>query len=353
MRLLVLTSCGVSVLNNVCSDGKWLRDRANLRELTPADHNRLDSLTSECRTKLQDPARRRELSAELNGIAAVLERWPSEDVTHLLLHTDTALGEQAAELVGECLSGQVQFITAPGLRTDDPASFRAALGELAKLLEDWSGYREQGYRCIYHLSGGFKSVNAYLQALGMFNADVCVFLFEASEHLMEIPRLPTRLAEDEVIEEHLETFRRLAVQYPVTAQKCRPIPESLWDEIDEGAALNVWGDLVWSRVRKRLQATELHAPLSSKLRISEPVRSAFTKLPTDRRVELNVALDRFCAYLDGYRLALKSESFKKLQGKPSPPSTHELYLWHDGGAWRLLGHYEGQIFVADTVGPHL
>jgi len=36
-----------------------------------------------------------------------------------------------------------------------------------------------------------------------------------------------------------------------------------------------------------------------------------------------------------------------------PPSTHELYLWSDSGAWRLFGHYESSTFIADSIGPHL
>jgi hypothetical protein len=30
-------------------------------------------------------------------------------------------------------------------------------------------------------------------------------------------------------------------------------------------------------------------------------------------------------------------------------STHEIDAWHDGGAKRIFGHYEGGVFVLDRL----
>jgi hypothetical protein len=48
---------------------------------------------------------------------------------------------------------------------------------------------------VFNLTGGFKSLNGYLQTVAMISADRCAFLFEGAPELMEIPRLPVRLAE--------------------------------------------------------------------------------------------------------------------------------------------------------------
>src|SRR5262249_18417223 len=148
---------------------KWLTTIANLSTVSGVDAMRLGSHVALCKEQLwqADAAQRRRLSAELNGIAAALDQWKPRHVQHLLIHTDTATGQAAAKLVRGVLQKegqQAHVLTAGGLRTD--SSFREALADLTKQLEEWiSGYREKSWVRIFNLTGGFKSVKAYLQAL--------------------------------------------------------------------------------------------------------------------------------------------------------------------------------------------
>jgi hypothetical protein len=247
----------------------------------------------------------------------------------------------------------VQLLTAAGLRTDHFPAFREALAELTVEIEKWIPAPKPGWTTLFNLTGGFKSVNAYLQALGMLYADRCVFLFESASALMEIPRLPVRLADADEVRAHIVVFRRLAYGYPVTEGEVATVPDSLLLVDDDQVATSVWGDVVWGRVRKTLLGEALLDPLSPKLVVKDAVNKAFEGLAEDRRVLVNAALDALSAHLDGVRPLLQSNTFKKLQGKPAPPATHELYVWSDGGAWRLLGHFETDRFVADSLGPHL
>lgn len=356
-RLLLLSTCGTSLLTNGAPEEtrQWLVRVANESSL---QDSLLADLVAKCRDKLRNAevAERRRLSAELNGIGAVMDRFQPQQVQHLLVHTDTAVGRAAADLVVEVLRSEgvaVDALTAGGLRTDHPASFREAISELTREIEDRAtGYREKGWMVAFNLTGGFKPLNAYLQALGMLFADRCVFLFEGAGALMEIPRLPVRLADAEELRAYLTVFRRLARGFRVLPEETRDMPDALVLVLDGQVTTSVWGDVVWSRIRSRLLAEALQEPLSKRVRLSPKIGTTFLKLDARERVAVNEALDDFSAHVDGVRPLPASRQFKKLQGDPVPGSTHELYAWTYGSAGRLFGHYRGDgSFFFDKLDP--
>lgn len=355
-RLLVVSTCGTSLLTNGSSreDREWLTKVANEMQV---DAVRLTTIVDVRRAALQtaDEPTRRRMSAELNGIGAVLDRYQPDQLFHLLVHTDTAPGKASADLVQAVLGHQTLLVSAGGLRTNDLASFRAALADLTKQLEALvQSFRAQGWFVIFNLTGGFKSLNGYLQTLAMISADRCVFLFEGAPELMEIPRLPVRLAELEELREHALMFRRIAVGYAVQADAAAGAPESLLMEVDGEVTTSPLGDVAWARHRAALFTEKLHAPLSPKVRISDRVQKAFAALKSVQRVQVNEAIDEFSAFLDHGRTLPKSRTFKQLQGDPVPGSTHELYVWSDGATGRLFGHYEpAGSFVMDSLSGHL
>lgn len=357
--LLLLSTCGTSTLTNGAPPDtvRWLVEIANRTTLAAPEQLRLDALVAECAAHLAEAGEAEccRRSAEYNGAAAARLRWPAARTQHLLVHTDTAVGRAASSIV-RCLLARhgdpVEPLTVAGLRTDDHVSFRNALCDLTAEIEAWLPANRAG-KTVFNLTGGFKSINAYLQALGMLVADHCVFLFETSEVLIEIPRLPVRLTDGDELRVHIEVFRRLAQRYPVSEAEAAGVPETLLLADDGQVTTSVWGDAVWGRHRKQLLADQLYPPLSPKIDLSDDVQRMFQTLEQDRRLQVNEAIDRLSAHFDlGHQLP-SSNTFKKLKGNPSPPSTHELYLWSDGAAWRLYGHYTGDRFVADSIGPHL
>src|SRR5690606_8723313 len=86
--------------------------------------------------KAADEPTRRKMSAELNGIGAVIERYKPKQLFHVLIHTDTALGKATAGLVQDVLGKQPLLVSAGGLRTNSLASFRTALAELTRDLDE-------------------------------------------------------------------------------------------------------------------------------------------------------------------------------------------------------------------------
>ena len=360
MKLLLVTTCGTSVLTNDASEDvrRWLVKIANHRQLDAADAGKLSARAAERGNVLAaaDDATRRRLSAEFAGIGAVLDRLRPSRVVHVLIHTDTAAGEAATDIVAKVLRAdghEAQLVTAGGLRTDDVASFRAALADLTKEIENFAKWRNDGWFVYFNLTGGFKSINGYLQALGMIHADRCGFLYEGSRALMEIPRLPVRLAEVDELRAHIDIFRRLDAGYRIDRAQVEHVPEALLLPDDQRVTTSVWGDVVWARVRKALLAERLLEPLSRKLELAGSLSKDFKKATTEERVDTNVALDALSAHLDAVQKVLKSHTFKQLGGNPVPPSTHELFVTSGSGARRLYGHYRDGRFVVDALGAHL
>ena len=91
-RLLLVSTCGTSLLTNGAStdDRTWLTKVANAVEVDAA---RITPIVDDRRTRLNTAgeATRRQMSAELNGISAVLDRYRPTQIFHLLVHTDTAM----------------------------------------------------------------------------------------------------------------------------------------------------------------------------------------------------------------------------------------------------------------------
>src|SRR5690606_36620821 len=299
-RILLVSTCGTSLLTNGANteDRAWLTKSANDVEVDAA---RLAPIISARREGLKaaDEPTRRKMSAELNGIGAVIDRYQPKQLLHVLVHTDTALGRATAGLVQEAVGNQSLLVSAGGLRTNSLASFREALADLTRQLDTLvRSYREQGWFVVFNLTGGFKSLNGYLQTLAMISADRCVFLFEGAPELMELPRLPVRLSETDELHEHMTLFRRLAVGYTIRADDTNGVPDSLLMELDGEVTTSVLGDVAWARHRATLFAEKLLSPLSTKVRVADAVGKVFAGLEAARKVQVNEALDEFCAYVD-------------------------------------------------------
>ena len=64
-------------------------------------------------------------------------------------------------------------------------------------------------------------------------------------------------------------------------------------------------------------------------------------------------LDDLARFLESGRSGdanVKRLDFKTLEGNPKPPATHEFDLWTDKRGWRGFGHFDGNVFVLDSVG---
>lgn len=272
MRFVLSTIGTSSLTNQIRNDdpSEWrrlLRDSANRKmdELDSETIAVIDTLADRAFEQLlEDNVQiNRRISAELNGIYGIYNgRLPQNSPDqHYLICTDTAQGQKTGELIRDFLADQgfsVSIYTPEGFSTKDTVSFTTGIKELIRWLEDnlpWQ--RESGYRVIFNLVGGFKSLQGYMNTFGAFYADEVIYIFEAeTADLITIPRLPIQI-DTAVIQEHLTEFALMAAGKLYSRRELRDIPETLLEFLEEDddetdTGLSAWGTLIWNRAKANL-----------------------------------------------------------------------------------------------------
>ena len=248
-----------------------LRDSANLKqdELETKSEQVINTLAERALEKLlkNDVKTNRRISAELNGIYGIYGGQLPENSSdeHYLICTDTAQGQTTGKLIKDFLESQgftVGIVTPSRLSTQDPESFTTGTKELIKWLEDnvpWR--RDSGYRVIFNLVGGFKSLQGYMNTFGAFYADEVVYIFEAlTADLIKIPRLPIQI-DTTLIRSYLTEFALMDAGKLYPIEELDGIPETLLEFVEDNnttyAGLSAWGELLWRRTKSDLLSEEL------------------------------------------------------------------------------------------------
>ena len=201
MLQVTVSTCGTSIFTNGTAreDVNFLRENANKKEAehTPAELRKIDELIAAKLDALTSASLKevQKLSAELNGFISFYGNGANLDEAqqniHYLIHTDTYQGVKAAELIRAwgCHNGiNMQPVKIDDLNTGSVEEFRLGVNNLVEWCA-WilPGYRSQGYSVIFNLVGGFKSLQGYMQTLGMFYADETVYIFETGGGFRECP----------------------------------------------------------------------------------------------------------------------------------------------------------------------
>ncbi len=317
-RWCVVTTVGTSLLSN-CAKEKGLglngllRDAANesreeLARRAPETLKELSRLAEQVQeAALQaQPHELKKMSAELNGLVSLYGQRLYDKSrraldTHYLVATDTFLGGICADILATLLR-ELGFVTVarpefPGLSTKNYRAFSQGVSQLV----EWCGrelplQREHNYRVIFNLVGSFKSLQAYMNTLGMFYADEIIYIFEAADaELIRIPRLPVKWSELEVLETNLAQFGLLAHGVTLDKYKVEGIPEILLAPADgDRVRLSDWGRVVWDQHSKDLLAAA-KAPLelrglAYKLTYEPSFLSDFGQLQPRERAQVQEAL---------------------------------------------------------------
>ncbi|MEI9478580.1 MAG: putative CRISPR-associated protein [Deltaproteobacteria bacterium] len=370
-KTIMISSCGTSLLtNHAVDEQRSLITRTANRlesELSGDERRVIDNLLAVCKNSLlgtESLADVKKLSAELNGIISYYtgDLSKGKNDQHFLLHSDTFQGGTIAGIVRDWLQDRgiaCNLVEAKDLNTRSLDQFTSGMQEIVRwCYENLSDYRKQGWRIIFNLTGGFKSMQGFLQTLGMFYADEIIYIFESGEALLRIPRLPIKLDLGDTIEKNLATFRLLGLGRELDARQCSDIPNSLLTEMDGKVSFSVWGTLVWDQHKKQFYGTKLLEPLSPKIEIGDHFKKEVSSLPQDRIETLNKQLDTLAEELDSNQLGKNASlRFKKLKTVQHKVCTHEFYAWSDQDAKRVFGRFEdrgdAQYFVVERLEKHL
>lgn len=364
MNTFILSPCGISTLLAVCKDEqrKILNINANAssaKDVIEADRLAIDDLINNAQEALQNAnnVAVRRMSAELGALTLYYnDRLDFKNDVHFLLSSDTWLGEACTNLIRGWLEhkGATCIVhRQEGLQTQKLPDFHNALAELApQLIEQIDEYKKKHFRVAFNLTAGFKAVQGFLQTLGMFHADELIYVFERTDHLMRIPRIPVRIDGIEDIRGHLDAIRKLSLGLSTQKEELSGVPETMLLNVDDEIILSAWGNIFWQEAQKILYEEKIYAPVCDKVRLTHTFISDVKKLPPDRLVILNQRLDQLCRSMHKSD-SLAALSFKKLKGKPVPGSTHEFNAWSDKDAKRCFGHFEDDCFIIDQLEKHL
>lgn len=371
MMRLVVSTCGTSLLRQPPTPelARALSQYANAqRDQIPADLlAQIDDFIDDQRARLlaADITTARDLSAELNGILALLDGQITESVRtdhHILVASDTYLGRRCAEAVVDWLRQHQVPVEQPqvirDLVTDELETFRYGVQPLVVWCEQTlPGYRRQQYRIIFNLTGGFKAFQGVMNTLAPEYADEVVYIFQSSRELLRIPALPFRWDPISLCREHFDSLRMLDIE-DRPAGEVGPLPEVLVLEMEGVLSLSLVGELVWAKGQPVLYREELHKPPSARIRYSSHFERDFEAISDPERIrQINERIDELERHLRGVPLKSPGASkIKPVHGKPSDVPkevTHECYAWSDGAAYRIFFHYDKDGIVLDALRPRL
>lgn len=271
MQRLILHSVGTSLLTNRADQAdaqfcKKIKQVTNQQasEIEPAERQQMTSLLDTCLSEIDTLQKGTSASAELAGLARLYtgETMKASNDIHFLVHTDTYAGALCADYLARIIKklgvNNVNKVKAVGLTTKTKAAFETGIKWLINWCEDTlPGYKESKYQIIFNLTGGFKSLQGYLNIMGMFYADKVIYIFETGNELIEIPRLPIR-TDTEIVHQSAAAFL-LADCGICSKEQVRQIPDIYLDKDEFGELCNLSpiGKLIWSRNKKEILQKEL------------------------------------------------------------------------------------------------
>ncbi|MEH2455858.1 CRISPR-associated protein [Nostoc sp.] len=275
MRRVIISTIGTSLLTNQIkrsddTEKNWynqLRDSANftLENTSKEVVEIIEKLKIRAIEKLESSSihQIRLASAELNGIYGLYKEKLQEgqqDI-HWLISTDTAQGKATAEIVDNFLrdKGLVNssIYTPDKLSTATTEAFSGGIDNLLQWLQKEVIPLKDRYRICFNLVGSFKSLQGYLNTIGMFYAHEIIYIFEGKEsNLITIPRLPIKVDES-LIEPYTVQLALMAEGAGLSLSEVEGIPEALIGEFNGNKILSNWGNLIWDESKDNLLSRDL------------------------------------------------------------------------------------------------
>ncbi|MDF5733245.1 MAG: CRISPR-associated protein, partial [Rhizonema sp. PD38] len=108
------------------------------------------------------------------------------------------------------------------------------------------------YDIIFNLVGGFKALQGYFNTIGMFYADEIIYVFEGSNGVVKIPRLPINVDIDRVAPYKVQLAMMEVGAIPTFWEKAKEVPIEWVLSLNKEMTLSTWGQLVWSHCKKNL-----------------------------------------------------------------------------------------------------
>ncbi|WP_066382183.1 hypothetical protein [Anabaena sp. CA = ATCC 33047] len=266
MARLIISTVGTSLLTNQIDIEYESSDYDSLRKTANCSTEEVDKYHEDVATIIQTLKERaeeklngdiddiREASAELKGIYGIYNQDidQGKEDTHLLITTDTAQGLIAAELIETFLKNQGLKNTStyytPGFSLNESATFAEGIANLFTYIQEViTSFKNNQYTICFNLVGSFKAIQGYFNTIGMFYADEIVYVFEGSDEIIRIPKLPVQVNKSSIEPYKVQLAMMEVGDVPKSWQAAEKLPYD-WRLVDgQDMTLSTWGKLLWSQ----------------------------------------------------------------------------------------------------------
>lgn len=197
----VITTVGTSLFNNYLESNKDFENLLKyLKNKSFKEYRDLAPRARQIKEKVVPwDAKSIEASAEIKSLYKIQKKL-AESLDVYLLATDTALSPLAAEIIQARFDGMKNFRVnfnpdhdvIGGLQVDNYQLFvQTGLPKLVERIEKIA----EGYfgNVVFNIAGGYKGVIPYLTVMALINDCDIYYIFEDSQTVIEIPRVPLEI----------------------------------------------------------------------------------------------------------------------------------------------------------------
>lgn len=319
MARLVISTVGTSVLTNQIDpeiDDNYyerLQQTANYTDNEIQDDPTIKEIISELKERAEQELssnntdKIRKASAELNGIYGLYNEQIEQGIPdmHLLVTTDTAQGRVSAEVVESFLKSKgltnISTHAQPGLSTASSDIFVEGMAKLIPSMQEIiKDCKNSRYTICFNLVGGFKALQGYFNTIGMFYADEIIYVFEGSNQLIKIPKLPVKVDVSEIEPYKVQLAMMEVGEIRTSWEEAKKVPQE-WILVDgQEMTLSAWGELLWEQCKKELLSKE--KPLQfPKLEYHQSFLDDYEAKPAHEKIILQEYLARAACLLKNHR----------------------------------------------------
>ena len=334
MSRFVISTVGTSVLTNQidpATDDNYyerLQQTANYTDNKIQHDPDLKQIISELKERAEkelysdNTDKIRKASAELNGIYSLYNRQieQGQPDTHLLVTTDTAQGRVAAEVVESFLKSKgltnISTHAQSGLSTASSEIFVEGMAKLfPSMQETIKKWKKSKYTICFNLVGGFKALQGYFNTIGMFYADEIIYVFEGSNQLIKIPKLPVKVDVSEIKPYEVQLAMMDVGEISTSWEEAQKVPKEWVFVIEPKMILSAWGELLWDQCKEELLSKE--KPLQfPKLEYHQSFLDDYEAKPAHEKIILQENLARAACVLKNHKdgiSAMKQDGIFRLR----------------------------------------
>jgi len=335
MAKLVISTVGTSVLTNqidrdIDDNGCYerLQQTANYTDNEIQHYPEIEQIISELKERAKqelssnDTEKIRKASAELNGIYGLYNEQIEQGIPdmHLLVTTDTAQGRVAAEVVESFLKSKnltkISTHAQSGLSTASSDIFVEGMAKLIPSIQETiKGYKNSRYTICFNLVGGFKALQGYFNTIGMFYADEIIYVFEGSNQLIKIPKLPIKVDVSELEPYKVQLAMMDVGEISTSWEEAQKVPKEWVLVVGQEMILSAWGQLLWDQCKEELLSKEKPLPFP-KLEYHQSFLDDYKAKPDHEKIILQEHLARAACLLKKYKdgiSAMKQDGIFRLR----------------------------------------